>query len=528
VWVGGVPVADGPGQDGAGQDGAGQASVGQGGSAQQGLGQAAAGPRGAGSGGAGRRRPGWIGLGWFRRLSLRGRLILIGVSGVAVALALGGVLLVTALRLVLLNAVDDGARQTAHSVVGLIEAGEPPNLVPTAGTQYVQVLDDGSAVRAASIGADRLVALLTPGELRAARAGRVLTVGGDRLGLTGELRVLAESTGSGAGARTVVVAVPVQNVRQSVVTVRYALFVAYPLMLAGLAVLAWRVVGWTLRPVEALRAGAEEISASHSGRLPVPDGDDEVHRLALTLNRMLDRLESARTRQRAFVADAAHELRSPIASLRTQIEVADHLGEAAPTADLCAEVDRLARLVDDLLLLARADERDPGLRRCEPVELTGLLTAAAAGWSDARVSVTPPYGSPQWAKGDPVALRRVADNLLSNACRHATTGVALDVVRVGRRVLVTVTDDGPGISERDRSRVFDRFTRLDDARARDQGGTGLGLPIVRELVRLHGGSVTLGDARGTGRADGAGRTGGPGPAAGPGLRVTVDLPATDP
>lgn len=458
---------------------------------------------------------------WFRRLTLRGRLILIGVSGVAVALAVGGLLLVTVLRLVLLNAVDDGARQTAHSVVALIDAGELPNPVPTAGTEYVQVLDDGATVRAASIGADRLAALLTPNELRAVRAGRVLTVGGDRLGLSGELRVLAESTGSGADERTVVVAVPVQNVRQSVLTVRDALFVVYPLMLIGLAVLAWRVVGWTLRPVEALRAGAEEISASHSGRLPVPDGDDEVHRLALTLNRMLDRLESARVRQRAFVADAAHELRSPIASLRTQIEVADHLGEAAPTADLCAEVDRLARLVDDLLLLARADERDPGLRRREPVELTGLLTAAAAGRVEARVPVTPPYVAPQWTEGDPVALRRVVDNLLNNACRHAATGVSMDVVRAGRRVLVTVTDDGPGIPQQDRARVFDRFTRLDDARARDQGGTGLGLPIVRELVRLHGGTVSLGDA------PAASRPGGAGSAGGPGLQVTVDLPAID-
>jgi signal transduction histidine kinase len=446
---------------------------------------------------------------WFRRLSLRSRLILIGVSGIAVALVLGGLLLVTVLGFVLVHSVDSGVRQTARNVADQIEAQALPDPVPTAGNQYVQILDDHAAIRAASIGTDRAIPLLHPDELRRARAGYVVSVGGERLGLSGDLRVVAMDVGTGSDASTVVVAAPVRDVAQSVQTVRTALFVTYPLLLGGLAILAWRVVGWTLRPVEELRAGAEEISASRSGRLPVPDGDDEVHRLAVTLNRMLDRLESARVRQRVFVADAAHELRSPIASLRTQLEVADHLGEAAPTADLTAEVDRLARLVDDLLLLARADEGDPALRRREPVELTGLVTEAAAACTGTRVSVVPPTGGPQWTSGDPVALRRVLDNLLSNACRHATSRVVLNVWREGHRVVVTVVDDGPGIPVAYREQVFDRFTRLDDARARDQGGTGLGLAIVRQLVWLHGGGVRLADA-------------------GPGLRVTVNLPAADP
>ncbi|HKT03551.1 MAG TPA: HAMP domain-containing sensor histidine kinase [Rugosimonospora sp.] len=432
--------------------------------------------------------------------------MLIGVTGVAVALALGGLLLVIVLRLVLIKSVDDGARQTARNVSALIDAGQLSNPIPTSGNQYVQVLDSHSSITAASIGADRLVSLLTPRELARARAGHVITVGGDRMGLSGELNAVAVQAGSGEDARTVVVAAPIRDVRQSVETVRDALLIMYPLLLGGLAVLAWRVVGWTLRPVEALRAGAEEISASHSGRLPVPEGDDEVHRLAVTLNRMLDRLESARVRQRVFVADAAHELRSPIASLRTQLEVADHLNEPAPTGDLRAEVERLGRLVNDLLLLARADEGDPTLRRREPVELTSLFAEAVAGCAGAGVAVVPPGGDPVWVAGDPVALRRALDNLLSNACRHATSRVAVDVRQIGQRVLVSVVDDGPGIPAADRERVFDRFTRLDDARARDGGGTGLGLAIVRELARLHGGTASLADA-------------------GPGLRVTLNLPA---
>src|SRR5205814_112539 len=183
---------------------------------------------------------------------------------------------------------------------------------------------------------------------------------------------------------------------RSLKAVAHGLLVAYPLLLVSLTVLAWWVVGWTLRPVEQLRRGAEEISAAQVGRLPVPDGEDELHRLALTLNRMLDRLEAARIRQRAFVADAAHELRSPIASLRTQLDVAAHLGEPPAPADLSADVDRLGRLVSDLLLLARADEGDPGLRRAEPVELRHLPGDVAAACAGGRVPVPLPPGRPQW------------------------------------------------------------------------------------------------------------------------------------
>jgi signal transduction histidine kinase len=335
----------------------------------------------------------------------------------------------------------------------------------------------------------------------------VVVVGGDRVGVEGDLRVAAVVSLRGD---TVLVAAPDHDSLHSLGTVAHGLLVAYPLLLLGLSTLAWWVVGWTLRPVEALRRGAEEISAAQVGQLPVPDGDDELHRLAVTLNRMLDRLEAARTRQRAFVADAAHELRSPIASLRTQLDVATHLREPPSTADLSIEVDRLGRLVDDLLLLARADERDPNLRSREQVELQTLLDQVAAAHAGARVpvSVTGP-DRPQWTVGDPVALRRVVDNLVANAVRHAASAVTLAATRVDDRLVLTVTDDGPGIAAADRARVFDRFTRLDDARTRDDGGAGLGLAIVAELVRLHGGTVTLGDAA-------------------PGLRAAVTLPAISP
>ena len=443
---------------------------------------------------------------WFRRLSLRARLIFIGTIGLAVGLAAGGLLLVGVLHYTLDQSLDKGARQNAADTAELFEAGHLSDPIPTAGTQFIQVVDNQDRVLKASIGADRLRPLLRGGDLLRARDGQVVLVGGDRVGIDGGLRVVGVPASHG---NTVLVGAPDRDLRASLATMAHGLLIAYPLLLLTLTLLASWVVGWTLRPVEQLRQGAEEISAVQVGRLPVPEGKDELHRLAVTLNRMLDRLEAARSRQRAFVADAAHELRSPIASLRTQLDVAAHLGEAPAVADLSIEVDRLGRLVDDLLLLARADEHDPNLsRHREPVELYGLLGEAASAAAGGRVPVRVTPGSPQWTVGDPVALRRVVDNLVANAVRHATSTVTLAVHRFADRAVLTVTDDGPGIPERDRARVFDRFTRLDDARTRDGGGAGLGLAIVRELVRLHTGTVTLGDAA-------------------PGLRVAVALPGLE-
>jgi signal transduction histidine kinase len=261
------------------------------------------------------------------------------------------------------------------------------------------------------------------------------------------------------------------------------------------------VVGAALRPVEELRTGAETITGGGSSdRLPVPNSQDEIHRLAVTLNDMLDRLARARARQRAFVADAAHELRSPLANMRTELEVAQRIGVPARVDDLLVDIERLTRLVDDLLLLARADD-EPAPARTEPVELGALLRETAEHYGAARVPVTVAGGPPQWTSGDPQALRHVLTNLVDNAVRHATSRVTLAGVPDG----FTVIDDGPGIAPADRERVFERFTRLDDARARDAGGAGLGLAIVQELVRRHGGTVTLADAH-------------------PGVRARVRLP----
>jgi signal transduction histidine kinase len=306
----------------------------------------------------------------------------------------------------------------------------------------------------------------------------------------------------------VVVGVGLTEVMESLRVVRDAVLVGFPVLLAALAALSWAIVGRALRPVEALRAAAEEITAAGTPRrLPVPDADDEIHRLAVTLDGMVQRLERARRRQRAFVADAAHELRSPLAALRTRLEVAQRRGTVSPEGldDLVAEAERLSRLVDDLLLLARLDEAGPA--RTEPVSVADVVAGVTV-----PVTVAVPGGVR--VPGD---VRRVLANLVDNAVRHAASRVEVTVTADGGEVVLVVTDDGPGIAAGDRERVFERFTRLDDARPRDGGGAGLGLAIVRDLVRGHGGTVGLTDADVDADADADAD-------AGPGLRVEVRVP----
>ena len=433
-------------------------------------------------------------VGRWQRVGLRARLLLVGLLGVAVALAVGSLALYAVLGVASFATLDRSADATATEVADLVQRGRLPDPIPVTGSQVVQVLDPGNRVASASVNGDRLTALLLPHELRAALAGEHPEVSGSRAGLDSPLRVTAVRTTSETGAaRTVVVAQELEDVRHSQRILGLTLLATYPLLLAVLGLIAWRVIGATLRPVETLRSAADRISGTGQDvRLPVAGTRDEVRALAETLNSMLDRLATSRARQRAFVADAAHELRSPLASMSAQLEIAERLGEA-PTAtpDLQAEVRRMTALVEDLLVLARADAVRRPDRPVEPVGLAPLLTAVAERYADARVPVTlePDVGGVVLARAE--ELRRVLANLVDNAVRHARTSVRLGARPDDRSVVLEVADDGTGIPSEDRERVFERFTRLDEARGRDAGGNGLGLPIVRELVHRSGGTVTL-------------------------------------
>jgi signal transduction histidine kinase len=434
--------------------------------------------------------------------------MMIGVAGLVIALVVGGFVLYGTLRLSVTRALDDQARAAAAQVVAMVDSGTVPDPLPVSGVQVVQVVDEHNRVLDGSVGADRLTALLHPDEIASAVGGSAITVPGSRAGLSGPLRVVAERAGTAAEPRVVIAAVPVSDIANGTAALRTALLNAFPLLLVVLAAIAWFVIGWTLRPVEELRAAAERIGGTgRDERLPVPASQDEIRSLAETLNTMLSRLAAARARQRDFVADAAHELRSPLASIRTQLEVSHHLGGDGALAtdqitDLLTDVLRLSRIVEDLLLLARADADGGRPPRPRTIEVRALLGDVANGFSSERSRIAADSfptvrvadGEPVEVSADPEELRRAVTNLVDNAVRYARTEVVLDARRIGDHVTVSVTDDGPGIEPADRERVFDRFTRLDQARGRDTGGSGLGLAIVRELVRRGGGTVAFHDA----------------------------------
>lgn len=442
----------------------------------------------------------------FERVSLRGRLMTIGLLGVAGSLLLGGIVLYAVLASSLTRTVQSETLASAREVALLVDQGRTPDPVPASGAQVVQVLSADNRVVTASLAADRLTPLVTDDERRRALDGETMVVPGSRSGVTGSLQVGAVEAGPGSARVVVVAALPTADLESATLTLRTLLLVAFPLLLLVLGLIAWRVIGAALRPVEQLRSGAARIDGSLADeRLPVPATRDEISALARTLNEMLDRVAAARRTQRSFVADAAHELRSPLATMRTQLEVAQRLGEGETLpVDLLPEVARLSALVEDLLLLARSDDRSRA-RPAESVDLDDLVDDVVARYASARVPVRRAGGGgePQVVDGARDELYRAMTNLVDNAVRHAASVVTLVTVEVDEGSpgspgspgsLISVSDDGAGIPEAERERVFGRFTRLDDARDRDSGGTGLGLAITRELLRRNGAEVVLEDA----------------------------------
>lgn len=430
---------------------------------------------------------------------------------VSVALLIGAVALVIVLRHNLVDNVDTAARLRADDVVALLEAGTTPDAlaVDDEEASLVQVLDADGRVVAASgnIEGEAPITDLRPESSR--------TLGRLPIDSDGSYRVVAASADAQAGHFTVLVARSLEASEETVAAVIALLAGGLPVLVLLVGATTWVVTGRTLRPVEAIRTEVTAITnAQLDRRVPEPEGEDEVARLARTMNEMLVRLEVSRDRQRRFVSDAGHELRSPIATIRHELETLlanPHRTDIMELANgLLAEDLRMQALVEDLLVLARTDEGTVALNR-RAVDLDDIVLAEAARLrSRGIVRVDGSGVSAGQVLGDPTQLARVVRNLVDNAERHATGAVSVSVQELDGQVVLTVADDGPGIAVVDRTRVFDRFTRLDDARARRTGGYGLGLAIVREVVAAHGGSVSI---------EGA-------PAGG--ARVVVELPAATP
>jgi signal transduction histidine kinase len=296
-----------------------------------------------------------------------------------------------------------------------------------------------------------------------------------------------------ANGDEILVALPSDDVTTATDQLATELALAGPVGFLALLVIVWLLLGAALRPVEALRREAAAIGGADTGRrLAVPPGADELHRLALTLNELIARLDESVRRQADFVADAAHELRSPLAGLQAQLDVAAAHPQtqdwSVELPRLRSEVARLNDLADSLLQLSR-----PTVVPHERVDLDDIVITEAARRRNDRIEIDTSGVEAVKVTGDAVSLSRAVANLLDNALRYADRRVIVTLRRESAEAVLIITDDGPGIPAADRGRVFDRFSRMDPARDRRAGGAGLGLAIVRRIVEDHGGTVSVTD-----------------------------------
>jgi signal transduction histidine kinase len=430
---------------------------------------------------------------------------------VFIALALAGAGLAAVLYRSMLSGIDSSAAARVADVAAEVEADgahemEPQVLRTDERILAVQVIAANGRVVAQSDSAPD-IPMIPISEI-----GDGLHIGiPEHASPFGPIRFSAQTiSGPDGGRYTVLVGEGSQVVTSAVKTVVIALAIAAPIVIAVSAAATYMLVARSMRSVDAIRSRVADISASDlAERVPVPESRDEIAALAETMNEMLARIEAGHAAQQRFVGDASHELRSPLATIISALEVAvthpEFLDKELAAGTLIPEAHRMQALVDDLLLLARADERGLAFRR-EDVDLDDIAADEAQRLRRETPLAVHTELTPTRLTGDATALSRVLRNLLENAALHATSRIDVAVASGAGDATVSVTDDGPGIPPADRERVFDRFVRLDPDRSRTAGGAGLGLAIVREIVAAHGGSVTVDD-----------RPGG-------GTRMTVQLP----
>ncbi|MGW6402896.1 ATP-binding protein [Streptomyces sp. NPDC055134] len=462
--------------------------------------------------------------------SVRARATLGATLVVAVALLAAGASVLLALRSNLTDQASSEAESSARKVAVSIATGTAPNGLdlPDGDDTPVQVVDSDGRLLAAGEDLERIsgtgssaVKPVTPSvDDGGDDDGGDDDGGSDRHGGKGgdddsyAYGEIADDTERSAGSATVdgetrdyrFAALEVKKTQQGDLTV-YAgaslsaeqsavgtaltvMLIGFPVLLGVVAAVTWLVTRRALRPVEGIRREMSAITASQdlARRVPEPGTHDEVARLARTTNETLAALETSVERQRRFVADASHELRSPIASLRTQLEVGAAHPELLDVDGAVADTVRLQELAAGLLLLARLDAGErPGEARVDLAALAGEeLSQRPAGRVAVRTCLEPVE-----VAGSRSQLARVVGNLLDNAQRHARSRVDIAVRAEGPWAVVEVGDDGAGVPEAERERIFERFVRLDDARARDDGGAGLGLAIARDVAVRHGGALTV-------------------------------------
>ena len=424
----------------------------------------------------------------FPMSHVRGRVTTVATLAALLAAVLGSFLFVDSLRHSLEKGLLTSARQQVQSVQAQLDAGESAAQAVVTGKNdtLVQVVAADGTVVATDHPRVTTPMRTAPGSAQGVRVP----------GLSDSYVVVARR--ESGGDRLIAVGRSAEGVDRATDAAALLLGVSVPVGLGLLAVAVWLSVGRALHPVEVMRRDAAEITTAHAERrLAVPDGDDEIPRLAQTLNEMLDRIDATHRQQRQFVSDASHELRSPLAALRQLAEVArdypDRTDAAGLAHDVLAEERRMEDLVTSLLLLARLED-DATALDLTTVDLDDLVmeevrrTRAAA---DGRVQLDATGVGAAQVEAQEALVVHVVHNLLTNAARHAESRVAVSLSESEDAAVLRVEDDGNGVPAPERERVFERFVRLDEARARDDGGSGLGLAIVDSVVRALGGTVAV-------------------------------------
>lgn len=421
----------------------------------------------------------------LRRLSVRARTTIIATGIVALATAGIGLLLIGYVHNRLSSELDDALQRELADARQAVQRGA--NVPPARDSVRVEVLPSeqtaGPAPMPASPAEPEEDSGLAPPD-RAEPAPAPST------------RATATAL-SPDGTRTLVASASTRSVDQATRAATSALLISAPLLLAIVAGLTWFSTGRALRPVKAIREEFTQLSAHDlRGRMPVPDSNDEIARLARTLNQTLDRLDRSVHRQRQFVADASHELRSPLAALRTPLEVAcahpDRVDWPGVAAETLEDLERLERVTSDLLALARLD----GTSSAEGsrLDLGELIRETLQHRSPGRIEWEVDLVGGAVIDGHRSHLVRLLTNLVDNAERYAQQCARISLRAEAGYVHLDVTDDGPGIPAGSREYVFERFARLDSARGRDEGGAGLGLALAREIAALHRGTLGIAES----------------------------------
>lgn len=416
---------------------------------------------------------------------MRGRTTLGATAVVAVALLVGAISFYGVLSASVHGSTERAAEQRVEELSERLN-GPGGREVDALDDEIVQIIGGDGSVRAASEDA------------RDALGSTPLPVSDDPQNRTIDGEPMLVVSDDLEGDQTLVLAVSTENDAETLSTVALLLAVTLPLLLLLVAVTTWLVTGRALRPVTRIRGEVEGITAEHlDRRVAVPDSADEIAALATTMNGMLDRLDASATAQRRFVSDASHELRSPLATIRQHAELAQAHPDATSIGELAEIVSdeglRLQGIMESLLLLARLDEGAGTM--VEAVDLDDVALAEVRRLRAAGLDVDGSGIHAARVEGDPRLLGQLLRNLADNAARHSGGRVAIGVTPADEHVFVTVEDDGAGVSAEERERIFERFVRLDEARSRDAGGSGLGLSIVRGIAAASAGTVVVDDSR---------------------------------